>query len=816
MKYRSQLNWAVVLVLAALGALSQAAGAPAPDEQQLIQILRSSAPLGDKDAACEQLKRVATAQSVPALAALLGDDQLSHSARYVLEAMPLLEAGRALVDALPNSAGATQTGIIGSLGLRREAAAVPALAKLLTSPDEQVAIAAARALGRIADADAVKALEGPALNAGSGSVHAAAMDGLLRCANSLLTSGKTSESLRLCERLYASEKTEAVQVAAYSGMIRASGANGLKLIIRALSGPPGPARIAALQLAREIPGGSATDALAKLLPQIEGPLQIALIQALSQRGDPAAVPALVALTRTASPDVCVALLGALGQLGDASVAPLLAKSAATGTPAQQTAARQALVDLRRGNVADALVGQLAAASPEMQTECARALGQRGDQSAVPQLLSLAEKGSPSTRKAAFKSLGMLLDEPQLPGLIRFVETTADDAARAEAAEALNYSCQRLVAKRGRINVAPLVQAVAHGKRETRIALLPVCSGLVHPEVRAAIRAGVQDPDPQVRAAGVRALCDTMDPELLEDVLTLARVSKEENFRSLAIAAGVRLCIQEESAKLSRAQRLAVLKALLSSAVRPEEKRLVLAGLGELPDPDALRTVEPLLQDPALNGEASRAAVKIALALPAGHAQESIAVLKKGVAGAKEAPTREALESALKQLQASSAFITDWMVAGPYRQEGKDYAALFDFVFPPETDQAKTVDWKPLPAGTDPARPFVMDLLRALGGEQCVAYARTWVHCDKEETARLELGSDDGVKIWVNDKQVFALNTARPLTPGSDKVDLTFRPGWNQLLFKVTQNNLGWEFCARLLKLNGSYHDGLKIEAAPKN
>jgi hypothetical protein len=256
--------------------------------------------------------------------------------------------------------------------------------------------------------------------------------------------------------------------------------------------------------------------------------------------------------------------------------------------------------------------------------------------------------------------------------------------------------------------------------------------------------------------------------------------------------------------------------LLAAAAKPEQKRLVLAGLGEMPDADALRTVEPLLEDEALHTEAARAAIKIALALPGTYAKDSIAALQKALGGANDDRTRQALESALKQLQDSMDYITDWVVAGPYRQEGKDYAALFDFVFPAETGSGKEVDWKPLPAGTDPKRPFVMDLLKVMGGQQCVAYARTWIQAEKEQPMRLELGSDDGVKVWLNDKQIYALNAARPLTPGSDAVDVKLNAGWNMLLLKITQNNLGWEFCAKLVNPDGSHCDSLKIEAAPKS
>ena len=67
---------------------------------------------------------IGTAESVPALAALLPDKDLSHMARYALERIPAPEAGAALRDALPKLSGALKVGVIGSLGVRRDAASV--------------------------------------------------------------------------------------------------------------------------------------------------------------------------------------------------------------------------------------------------------------------------------------------------------------------------------------------------------------------------------------------------------------------------------------------------------------------------------------------------------------------------------------------------------------------------------------------------------------------------------------------------------------------------------------------------------------------
>src|ERR1017187_9182810 len=88
------------------------------EEQQLIGVLQSNPSAAEKDAACARLKRIGTDLSVPALAALLTDEQLSHSARYALESMPSSKAGQALTEALSKTSGQTKVGLINSLGFR--------------------------------------------------------------------------------------------------------------------------------------------------------------------------------------------------------------------------------------------------------------------------------------------------------------------------------------------------------------------------------------------------------------------------------------------------------------------------------------------------------------------------------------------------------------------------------------------------------------------------------------------------------------------------------------------------------------------------
>ena len=72
------------LVLAA--ALLATIAAPASaQEAELLAVLRSDATVQEKSDACRQLARIATKEAVPTLATLLGDEKLSHMARYALE-----------------------------------------------------------------------------------------------------------------------------------------------------------------------------------------------------------------------------------------------------------------------------------------------------------------------------------------------------------------------------------------------------------------------------------------------------------------------------------------------------------------------------------------------------------------------------------------------------------------------------------------------------------------------------------------------------------------------------------------------------------
>ena len=76
---------------------------------------------------------------------------------------------------------------------------------------------------------------------------------------------------------------------------------------------------------------------------------------------------------------------------------------------------------------------------------------------------------------------------------------------------------------------------------------------------------------------------------------------------------------------------------------------------------------------------------------------------------------------------------------------------------------------------------------------------------------LEVGSDDGNKVWINGQLVNSVNAARGCMPGEDKAKITLQKGWNQVLMKVINGNGGWGACLRFRNNDGSKVQGIKAE-----
>ena len=94
-------------------------------------------------------------------------------------------------------------------------------------------------------------------------------------------------------------------------------------------------------------------------------------------------------------------------------------------------------------------------------------------------------------------------------------------------------------------------------------------------------------------------------------------------------------------------------------------------------------------------------------------------------------------------------------------------------------------------------------------ENSVAYLQTNVWIENAQKVIFEIGSDDGIKVWLNDKLVHQNNEERGHEQGQDIAEVNLEKGWNSILLKVTQGEGGWGASLVICDMEGALIDGLK-------
>lgn len=795
---------ALVVSLLLSATVAPGLGADAGEESRLISVLQSNASPAEKDAACQRLKHVGTGKSAAALGALLSDETLSMSARAALETLPGPEASKALRDAAGKTTGLTRAGIIDSIGMRRDKEAVGLLTPLLADADANVASSSAVALGRIGDEQALVALQAARKKGNLPQpVMNALEEGLLHGAESLLKGGDKQAARRLYAGL-SDARLEHVRVAADRGYILSHPQSlGTALCFLRNQGQDASSGfLAAVQLVRELPGSEATEAFVASLRDYDLPSahRAALVEALAQRADRGAAPAIAeAADEKNDRFVRLSAVRALALMGDATAVAPLAKAAAEQDDALRDAARYSLSVLKAPLVLEAIVEQLAKAQPPVQVELVRAIGARREPGAAAGLVKLARQGEAGMRARAVQALGQIGDDQAASQLILLLAGKAD----GELADALEQAVALIAGRSARR--AALAEAALERMDQANLAarcrLLRLAGRIGGDKALVALRKAVKGTEAELVDAAVRTLADHGPLDASGDLLALAREAKAPAQRVLALRGYCRLIglagVPEP--------RLAMCRNALTAATRVEEKRLALAQLATIGTAAAMKLAEEQAAQAELRSEAEQACAKIATALAAGDPAAGRAALARLAGSASDASVRQEAAKALEAMDQYQGYVTLWSYAGPYKQAGKECIALFDIAFDPEKPDTK-VQWKPLP-GTA----WQADLLEAVGGHQRVIYVRSRVIAPKATKARLDMGSDDGIKVWINGKVVHANNIMRAVAPMQDKAQAELKEGPNDLLVKVTQNIMGCAVCLRIRNADGSVIEGLRFE-----
>lgn len=443
--------------------------------------------------------------------------------------------------------------------------------------------------------------------------------------------------------------------------------------------------------------------------------------------------------------------------------------------------------------------------PEVTQFATRVLGMIGDDSALPYLRNSSTLDDNST---ALEALGNW----PTPAPLADLRELAKSPRPATAALALKGYVRLLGLPSDRLaeeTVALYAEALAMAATpETRAAVLGGMGATGNAAALPALYDALKGGDPALAKAALEALANWPDAAPLETVAAVAR-DRDAPLRVDALRGFVRLI------GLDRTRPAGGTAALFSEAMdlapNADERKRIMSALGNTGNVGALTLAARHFDDPELRAEAAVAAVNIAKTTIGTHPDQTAEVLRTLEAQSDSDSVKRQCAELVGQLAKFEDYLTAWLVAGPYMKDDLDADKLFDVVFPPEEEGA-AVDWQPAAVGTH-GLPYVVELDKSLGGDKRVAYLRTNVWSDEARDALLELGSDDGVKAWLNGKVVAADNAVRPVAPGQTKAPVTLNQGWNTLLLKVTQGGGQWAVCARFRAPDGGALSGLRAAAS---
>lgn len=159
------------------------------------------------------------------------------------------------------------------------------------------------------------------------------------------------------------------------------------------------------------------------------------------------------------------------------------------------------------------------------------------------------------------------------------------------------------------------------------------------------------------------------------------------------------------------------------------------------------------------------------------------------------------------LNPKRTFIPDWYIIGPFANPRKteNLRLGLDSIYPPEEVvdldgtcfglTGEPLHWRFIQT---PDNGYVTLTDKIKPGELVVCYSVTYIYSPREIIVPFYFGSDDGIKVFLNNKLIHRYLGIRVAEPDQSMIYLRIKKGWNKLLLKIENNFGGYGFYARIL------------------
>lgn len=157
----------------------------------------------------------------------------------------------------------------------------------------------------------------------------------------------------------------------------------------------------------------------------------------------------------------------------------------------------------------------------------------------------------------------------------------------------------------------------------------------------------------------------------------------------------------------------------------------------------------------------------------------------------------------------------WLVIAPF-----DNTRGFQKKFPPEreiklnkiyNDQNLAIQWQHADDGFNEGYIDLKQIYKHYNWK--VGYGLIYVKSPDRKVARIRIGTNESVKLWLNDEEVWRMNIGRDAIFDDDIIPVVLKPGLNKILIKVCNLINEWGFYFRVTDEKGNSIPGIEFVSA---
>ena len=557
-----------------------------------------------------QLELIGKDDAVAIVQPYLTDTQLADAASRALVKVNSAAATSALLAALPKAQQAAKLSIIGALGVTRTKAAVSVLNSLAESADEKQTKVILFALALIADPSSEAVFSAASKKANYFYENTDALSAYILYAQNLLKDGNKTLSAKIAQQLALTALADNqvhTRTAALKILLDSQPENRTALLLKAAEDKNSEYRGAAFKFAQPYLTPATTSLWLSKLSKSNTATKAGIVNMLAESNSKEALPAILKLIKSKDQDLKFAAIQAAAEIGEVQVLDDLYKVMQKGDSATIAITADAILRMKGNGISEKIASYIPKSKAPVQIALVNILGSRAANEQINSIYSLLNHKTPEVRQVAFAALKQTATNKDLPQLFTLLEQTSEQTEMVAVQDAI------IAAVKGIENNAPhvdmVLQQMTAAPQDRKPLYYKILASLGGEKSLNAISAAYYSTDVQNKKSALAALSSWNDAGAMENLLKIARETKDNEDFNLALLGYLR---SVRGASYPGEQRLLKLREAMAVAKTTAQKQMILKDLEQSKTMNTLLFAGKYLDDAALQQTAANTVMNIAL------------------------------------------------------------------------------------------------------------------------------------------------------------------------------------------------------------